>query len=118
MQTRKFLCEIRKSDVVDQHLHRHLSPLQAINSLRLVTQCGLRQAKNIVDGKKFIINDMQLMELVQKHTNSAREASLGLGVSILLFETLINTPVEIVYKNNHQLEISPTGYSLYVLEEV
>lgn len=103
---RSYICQFKKINPAAGY-NNGLRTIQTIKLLREATQCGLKQAKNVVDGKLALIRGADVLDFIDLH---CEDTSKYIGAPKLGFEyTVVFSPV----RGNPV----PTGYCFVVHRE-
>ncbi len=105
---KKYICQFKKIDP-SASFNNGLRTIQTIKILREATQCGLKQAKNVVDGKLALMRAEDVLDFIDLHCEVSQGATMS-DVPQLGFEyTVVSSPI--------RLNPEPTGYYFVVHRE-
>jgi len=87
---KKYICQFKKADPNS----RDGKKIMAIKLLRESAGCGLKQAKNVVDGKSAIMTETQVVNFIKYYCNSVHH---GPGWGTPRVGTDLGLPVDSIY---------------------
>ena len=103
---KKYICQFKKINPTNNDQRT----LQTVKIIRDVTSCGLKQAKNVVDGKLALMDTKQILQLIDSNCEQTA-GTTGDGIA-LGFEYTVTG----LYRDNFK-DKYPTGYCFVVHRE-
>jgi len=103
---KKYICQFKKIDP-SKNYHVGVRTIRTIKLLRDVTGCGLKQAKNVVDGKLALMNEQDVLDFIRLHCQAH---GTGLPEFGLEYTVIFDSPSRVPFEE-------PTGYCFVVHDE-
>lgn len=106
---KKYICQFKKLNPTLPNHSQGLKTIQTIKILREVTSCGLKKAKNVVEGKLALMREEAVLDFIDIHCEPRfADGEIRLGHEYWV-RTLTRAAPTAIYE--------PTGYYFVVHRE-